>query len=157
MHLTFVGINSYRHKFASRSDEIFGREQTVLRGGVAGSEHTGDSSALRCGRHEHDCPSAALRFRSGRLPCRVPLDPWFPQVKLRRPQVSRRGSTSTLASRSRGLSEGLDRDAGTHRQQASEGCRTGKGKTQQHDHIPLLWVSFSAREPKRIAPVTIHS
>ena len=57
-------------------DEFFGREQTVLRLGVAGSEDTGYAGTGRRRRHEKDGTIGASGFGQGGIPGRVPHDPF---------------------------------------------------------------------------------
>lgn len=86
---TFVGVNADTNEVSCGFDKIGGREQTVLRSGVARSEDARDTVTLGGGRHKHDGPSAAFGFGLGRVPAGVPVDARFAQWQIRGSQILR--------------------------------------------------------------------
>ena len=89
MFRTLVGIQSDTDKITGGINKIGGREQTVLRSGVAWSEDARHTVALRCRRDKHDRPPAAFRFGLSGFPGRVPGNTRLTQIELRSPKIAR--------------------------------------------------------------------
>ena len=97
MSFVFVRIDADTNKVTSGFNKFGGREQTVLRSGVARSENARDTVALRGGRDKHDGASAAIGFFEGGIPGGVPMDAGFADVQIGSPQLIR--SRPPLAAR----------------------------------------------------------
>lgn len=83
-----VRIETNADKIATDVNEIFGCEQTVLRGCVARSEHARDSVTLCRGHHKHDRPAAPFGLLQSRIPGGIPRDSRSADVEIRRTQVA---------------------------------------------------------------------
>ena len=94
MRFAFVGVNPDAYKATGQFDEIFLREQTVLRSGVTRSKDARDAVALRRRRHEHDRAIAAGRFRLRRLPGREPGDARLSEIQFGRAKIVGTGALS---------------------------------------------------------------
>ena len=72
--LIFERFETNANVVTGGGDKFFGREQTVLRFCVAGSEDTGDAGTGRCRRHKEDGAVRTSGFGEGSIPSRVPHD-----------------------------------------------------------------------------------
>ncbi len=99
MPRTLIGIQADANKPAGQIDEVFLREQTVLRGSVAWSEHPRYAAALGGCSNEHDGPIASLGFSFGCFPGGVPGDARFPQIQGRGSQIT--GARTSRVDRAR--------------------------------------------------------